>query len=580
MSTPSFLRAGLVAAVFTLGSAIATQPHELRAAEPADLVLRGGEVATLDPDRPTARAIAVRGARIVAVGSPDDIAPLIGPDTKILDTTGKFVVPGFIEGHGHFFSLGEQKLKLDVSESATWDEVVAAVALSAEKTPPGAWIEGRGWHQGKWRSPPEPSVEGYPVADALSRAAPDHPVVLTHGTGHMCLANAKAMELAGITADTRPPAGGEILRDSHGQATGVFRESAMDLIYRALARAKRGRSAEEVRTEQLAMIRLATEECLQHGVTSFQDAGSSTAEAGLLKELAERGELRVRLWVMLNEPNDVLARRLAASRVVGHGDGYLTVRGIKRMVDGALGTHGAWLLEPYDDLPASTGLNVLPLADLRRTAELALAHDYQLCVHAIGDRANREVLDLVEEVFRTHPEKRDLRWRIEHAQHLDPADIPRFARLGVIASMQGNHATSDGPFVVQRLGQRRAAAGAYAWRSLLDCRAVIVNGTDVPVERIDPLACFFSSVTREMASGTAFFPEQAMTREEALRSYTAAAAWGAFEEGDKGTLAVGKLADIVVLSGNLLTAPAGELRKMQVETTIVGGQLRYHRGEE
>jgi predicted amidohydrolase YtcJ len=577
MSTPFFLRSALVAVTFALSAAATVPLTRLHAAEPADLVLRGGVVATLDPDRPTARAIAVRGARIVAIGSADDVASFIGPGTKVLDTTGKFVVPGFIEGHGHFFSLGEQKLKLDVSNAATWDEVVAAVAAAAKKTPPGAWIEGRGWHQGKWRSPPQPSVEGYPVADALSRAAPDHPVLLTHGTGHMCLANAKAMELAGITADTKPPAGGEILRDDRGRATGVFRESAMALIDRALSRAKRGRPAEEVRTEQLAMIRLATEECLAHGVTSFQDAGSSTAEANLLKELAERGELRVRLWVMLNESNDVLARRLAASRVVDHGDGFLTVRGIKRMVDGALGTHGAWLLAPYDDLPASTGLNVLPLADLRRTAELALAHDYQLCVHAIGDRANREVLDVMEEVFRAHPEKRDLRWRIEHAQHLDPADIPRFARLGVIASMQGNHATSDGPFVVQRLGQRRAATGAYAWRSLLDAGAVIVNGTDVPVERIDPLACFFSSVTREMASGAAFFPEQAMTREEALRSYTAAAAWGAFEERDKGTLAAGKLADIAVLSGNLLTAPAADLRKVRVESTIVGGVVRYQR---
>ncbi len=273
----------------------------------------------------------------------------------------------------------------------------------------------------------------------------------------------------------------------------------------------------------------------------------------------------------------MLARKLAACRMIGHGNGHLTVRGIKRMVDGALGTHGAWLLEPYDDLPGSTGLNVLPLEELRTTADLALAHDYQLCVHAIGDRANREVLDLMEDVFKQHPQKRDLRWRIEHAQHLHPDDIPRFAQLGVIASMQGNHATSDGPFVVQRLGQRRTAEGAYAWRRLLDAKAVVINGTDVPVERIDPLACFFSSVTRQMASGATFFPEQAMTRDEALRSYTAAAAWAAFEDEDKGTLAPGKLADLVILSADLLTIPAAEIPKVRVETTIVGGRVAYQR---
>ncbi len=566
------LQFGIIVIVVAIASLAIAQ-------EPADLVLRGGKVATLDPAKPTATAVAVRGQRIVAVGSTDEIAPLIGPRTKVIGTTGKFVVPGFIEGHGHFFSLGEQKLKLDVSDAATWDEVVAAVAAAAKTTPAGQWIEGRGWHQGKWRSPAEPSVQGYPVHTALSRVSPDNPVVLTHGTGHMCLANSRAMELAGVTSDTKAPAGGEILRDDLGQPTGVFRESAMDLIYRALERAKRGRTAEEVRTEQLAAIRLATDECFRFGVTSFQDAGSSTAEVDLFRELADQGELKVRLWVMLNESNGVLARKLATYRMVGHGDGYLTVRGIKRMVDGALGTHGAWLLEPYDDLPGSAGLNVLPLAELRRTADLALAHDYQLCVHAIGDRANREVLNLMEQAFRDNPAKKDLRWRIEHAQHLHPDDIPRFARLGVIASMQGNHATSDGPFVVQRLGQRRAASGAYAWRALLDAKAAVINGTDVPVERIDPLACFFSSVTRQMASGAAFFPEQAMTRDEALRSYTASAAWAAFEESDKGSLVPGKLADIVVLSGDLLTAPAGDLPKIRIETTIVGGKVRYQRSQ-
>jgi len=558
-----------------LSAAVFLSP--LHAADPADLVLLGGKVATMDERRPLAEAVAIKGERIVAVGSAAEIAAHIGPQTKVIDTAGKFVIPGFIEGHGHFLSLGEQKMKLDVASATSWEEVVAAVAAAAAKTPKGKWIEGRGWHQGKWKTPPQPNVEGYPVTQALSHVSPDHPVVLTHGTGHMCLANAKAMELAGVTAATKAPAGGEILKDDRGQPTGVFREAAMGFIYRALSRSLSERSADDVRREQLEAIRLATEECLSHGVTSFQDAGSSTVDVDLFKELADRGELKVRLWVMLNEGNGVLSRRLATYRMIGRGSGHLTVRGIKRMIDGALGTHGAWLLEPYDDLPASTGLNLLPIDELRETAELAIEHDYQLCVHAIGDRANREVLNVMEEVFRKHPDKKDLRWRIEHAQHIHPDDIPRFGRLGVIASMQANHATSDGPFVVRRLGQRRAAEGAYAWRRLMDAKAVLINGTDVPVERIDPIACFYSSVTRTMADGVAFFPEQAMKREEALSSYTAAAAWAAFEEDDKGTLAAGKLADLVVLSGDLLTISDDEIPKVRVEITIVGGRIGFQK---
>ena len=555
----------------------ADEPARSERAPAADLVLRGGKVVTMDPMRPEAQAVAVRGEQIAAVGSDEEIAARIGPQTRVIELKGKLVVPGFIEGHGHFLSLGEQKLKLDVSDSATWEDVVARVAEAAKKTPKGKWIEGRGWHQGKWKMPPEPSVQGYPVADALSRVSPDHPVVLTHGTGHMCLANAKAMELAGVNFQTKAPDGGEILRDAHGQPTGVFRETAMNLIYRVRDRALRERTTKEVRDEQLQAVRLATVECLKHGVTSFQDAGSSCEDVDLLKELAGRGELKVRLWVMLNDNNEILARRLPEYRLIDYGDNYLTVRAIKRMADGALGTHGAWLLEPYDDLPGSTGLNVTPLSALRETAELAIQHEYQLCVHAIGDRANREVLNLMEAAFRRHPGKKDLRWRIEHVQHLHPDDIPRFAKLGVIASMQANHATSDGPFVVQRLGQRRAKEGAYAWRSLLEADAVVINGTDVPVEKIDPIACFFSAVTRQMASGATFFPEQAMTREEALRAYTASAASAAFEEHDKGSVTPGKLADLVVLSGDFMTVPAEEIGKVRVETTIVGGKVAFAR---
>jgi predicted amidohydrolase YtcJ len=255
----------------------------------------------------------------------------------------------------------------------------------------------------------------------------------------------------------------------------------------------------------------------------------------------------------------------------------LTVRAIKRQIDGALGPHGAWLLEPYLDMPNSTGLTLEDPADIRRTASLAIEHGYQLNTHAIGDRANREVLNIYEEAFTANPQKKDLRWRIEHAQHLDPADIPRFAQLDVIAAMQGIHATSDGPWVLERLGPERARSGAYQWRALLDSGVVIANGTDVPVEDIDPLASFHASVTREMSDGTPFYPGQRMTREEALRSYTLHAAYAAFEEDIKGSITAGKLADIVVLSKDIMSIPADEIRSAQVDLTILGGRIRWRR---
>jgi predicted amidohydrolase YtcJ len=554
--------------------ALLTEPAV--SAEPADLVLRGGKVLTLDERQPQAEAIAARKQRIVAVGSAAEIQLLIGPKTRVIELAGRLAMPGFIEGHGHFLSLGDTKRKLDLSRAATWDEIVDLVAAAAKKTPTGQWIVGRGWHQGKWKSPPQPNVQGYPTHDALSRVTPNHPVLLTHGTGHMVFANAQAMELAGVSEKTPEIAGGEILRDGSRRPSGVFRENAMRPIHRAHDRSLAGRTDEEVKDDRTEEARLAAAECVAHGVTSFQDAGSSVAEANALRSLTEEGKLPVRLWVMLNDGNDVLARRLAEQRVVGAAEGHFTVRGIKRMIDGAIGTQGAWLLAPYDDLPGSTGNNTLPLESLERTAELALEHKYQLCVHAIGDRANREVLDAFERAFAKHNVNgADLRWRIEHAQHLDPQDIPRFKQIGVIASMQGVHATADAPFVVARLGERRARLGAYAWRSLLDAGAMVINGTDVPVESIDPIACFYSSVTRKLPSGVAFFPEQSMTRAEALRSYTRDAAFAAFEEDDKGTLLLGKLADIVVLTKDLPEAAEDDILKTRVAMTIVGGKVVY-----
>jgi predicted amidohydrolase YtcJ len=541
----------------------------LYASEKADLVLLGGQIITVDDSCPTAEALACRDGRLLAVGSRQDVSQHIGPDTKTIDITGKTAYPGFIEGHAHFLDLGESKMILDLSKVADWKELVEQVRLAAKKRPAGQWILGRGWHQAKWNPPVEPNIEGYPIHTALSEAVPDHPVLLTHGTGHMSLANAAAMKRAGVGPDTKDPAGGEILRDSQGNPTGVFRETAQSLLYRVADQAL------ETDEQIEEAIQLASGECLRKGITSFHDAGASFALIDRYRRLAEAGELPVRLWVMISASNGELAKRLPDYPVIGAGNHYLTSRAIKRFVDGALGAHGAWLLEPYNDLPDSRGLQLNSLDVLRETARLAAQHDMQLCTHAIGDLANRKLLDIYEQAFAANPCENSRRWRIEHAQHLHPEDIPRFAQLGVTAAMQGNHCTSDGPFVVTRLGEKRSREGAYAWRSVLDAGATVVNGTDAPVEDVDPLGSFYASVTRRLADGTTFFAEQCMTREEALRSYTINAAWAAFEEDLKGSLTPGKLADIVVLSNNLLTCPEQEIRTTQVEYTIVGGRVAY-----
>jgi predicted amidohydrolase YtcJ len=559
----------------------------------ADLVLRGGKIATVDAAHPEAEALAIRGHQIAAVGTDAEIAQLIGPQTKVVELDGRLVVPGFIEGHGHFMGLGDALSILDLTTAKSWDEIVARVGVAARASKPGEWIRGRGWHQEKWERPPEPAVEGNPVHHTLSAVSPQNPVLLEHASGHATFANAKALELAGLDASSHDPDGGELVRDASGQLTGLLREAAQGRVEAALDLSRASRSPEEVDRDLRRLVRLAADESLRHGVTSFQDAGSSFETIDFLKRLEAEGALPLRLYVMVRPrsiedergeaeagsraADQAMGRRLAAYRTTAEPDDYLVVHAIKRQIDGALGAHGAWLLEPYTDLPRSTGLVLEPVEDLRRWAELAIEHGYQLAVHAIGDRANREVLDVYEQAFAQHPEASDRRWRIEHAQHLHPDDVPRFARLGVVASMQGVHCTSDGPWVPKRLGVERARSGAYLWRSLLDAGAVVSNGTDVPVESIDPLRSFEASVTRRMANGEQFFPEQRMTRPEALRSYTLSAAWVAFEDEVKGSLVPGKLADVVVLSRDLLTVPDQELSQVRVDLTIVGGTIRYDR---
>jgi predicted amidohydrolase YtcJ len=544
---------------------------------PADLVLRGGRVVTVDDAVPEAEAIAINGYRIAAVGSNLEIDARVGPETRVIELEGRLAIPGFIEGHGHYMDLGRARTILDLRGATTWGEIVEEVGEAARGARPGDWIFGSGWHQEKWTETPRPSVDGVPLHHGLSEASPRNPVSLEHASGHAIFVNAAALEQAGIDAHTPDPPGGTIVRDAQGRATGLLREAAEGPVDAAIAAWNQRRPSQERAAEARHRMELAGQEALSKGITSFQDAGASFDQIDRFRAWAEEGALPVRLYVMvgLDETNETLAERLPDYRIIPEGNAFLAVRSIKRMIDGALGSHGAWLLEPYTDLPGSTGLVLDAPAHIEETGRIAIRHGFQLNTHAIGDRANREVLDLYERIFREHPELTDLRWRIEHAQHLDPADVPRFAALGVIASMQGVHASSDGPWLPRRLGEARAGAISYVWRSLIDAGAVVTNGTDTPVEDVDPIASFHASVTRRMSNGKRFHPEQAMTPMEALRSYTIANAYAAFEEHQKGSITPGKLADITVLSRDITSIPADEIPTARVVYTIVGGKIAF-----
>ena len=548
--------------------------------EPADLVLRGGKVATVDPDLGNVSAIAVNGYKITAVGSNDEIAAYIGPETSVIELNGRFAMPGFIEGHGHYMGLGRAKQILDLRNVENWDEIVTMVSGAVDKAQPGEWIFGRGWHQDKWDSVPDDAVDGVPRNDSLNAVSPDNPVALGHASGHAAFYNDAALEAAGIDNDTPDPPGGTIVRTPDGRATGLMRETAQRLLSEAIGIYQGRLTPEEMEQIDRERVMLAADEALRHGVTSFQDAGTSFEGIEFFKKLEEEGNLPVRLYVMVRrETNELMDEALPQYRMLPEGNDFLTVRSIKRQIDGALGAHGAWLLEPYEDLKETDGLVLETAEDIERTAEIAVKHGFQVNTHAIGDRGVREVLDLYERAWETMGvEGDDLRWRIEHAQHIDPADVPRFGQLGVVAAVQAIHGTSDGPWIPTRLGDERAQATSQPWRHLFETGALVTNGTDVPVEPIDAIASYYASVSRMMVNGERFYPEYAMTREEALQTYTINNAIAAFEEDIKGSLTPGKYADIVVLSQDLLTVEEARIPDTTVDITIVGGEVKYTRG--
>ena len=491
--------------------------------------------------------------------------PISAKDT--IDLEGRFTMPGLIEAHGHIWSYGQSLRQLSLSEYHTWDEIVDAVQKKASQLPSGQWIIGRGWHQEKWTSSPADHVNGFPRLDELSNRVPDHPVYLEHASGHAAIINEMALQQVGISQDMNDPEGGRFLRDDEGKLIGVLEDLAMNIVQDRIDKDTDPDAYWE------SELNLAGEACLKNGITTFHDAGTSVAQMKFLKAYSSSHGLPVRVYVMLFDDIDSLAAALPDVRCESEDEHFLTCRAIKTYYDGALGSRGAWMLQPYTDDAENVGLNLMTPYKMQEYINLCKANELQYCVHAIGDRANRLILDMIENNF---ADSADHRSRIEHAQHVHPDDQSRFAQTKTIASMQPIHCTSDAPYVHARLGKERSASGAYVWRSLLANHTRIAVGTDVPVEPINPFENMYAAVTRKGdPNSKSFYPSQVMTRQEILQAYTSGNAYAGFEENIKGRIEQGFLADIVVIDRDLLACSEDELKEASAALTILGGKIKH-----
>ncbi|MDQ6611288.1 MAG: amidohydrolase [Gemmatimonadota bacterium] len=553
-----------VSFIFALLSAAASLGAQRAPAAPADLIVTNARVYTADDAHPQAEAFAARDGKIVFVGSAREAAALKGPATKVVDAAGRTVIPGMVDAHAHFNGIAQALRNVDLTGTHSYDEVIARVVERAKKTPKGAWVIGRGWDQNDWGD------TRFPTHEKLSAALPDNPVLLTRVDGHATLVNAMAMRSATLTAATIDPVGGRIIRDAGNNPTGVLVDNAQNLAGRTIPALK----PEEVRSA----LKDAIAELHRWGLTGIHDAGASRSQIDMYESMAKAGEMSLRLNAMISDDSAALTHYFAIGPRSALYGGVLWVRSVKLYADGALGSRGAALLEPYNDDPNNIGLLVSPPVHIREVAERALKAGFQVNTHAIGDRGNRIVLDAYEAALGAVPTA-DHRFRIEHAQILAPDDIPRFAELGVIPSMQASHQTSDMYWAEKRLGQTRLL-GAYAWRSLLASGVVIPNGSDAPVEQVNPLISFHAAVARQDANNWpagGWFSDQRMTREEALRSMTIWPAYAAFQEKEMGSLTIGKFADFVVLDQDIMRVPNDLILKTSVLSTYVGGKEVYAR---
>jgi predicted amidohydrolase YtcJ len=528
----------------------------------ADLVVTGARIYTVDEGRPMAAAMAVGGGRVLYVGSERGALTYRGAATRVLDVSGRTVIPGMVDAHGHLLGLGEALSNVDLAGTRSYAEVVARVAARVREAPAGGWIQGRGWDQNDWGD------TAFPTHEALSRAVPDRPVILERIDGHAVLANAVAMRLANVTRTTPDPEGGRIIRGADGEPTGVFVDNAQALVARAVPALSR----DELRARILAALA----EANRWGLTGVHDPGVARETIDEYEALAKEDRFPLRLYAMVADDSADLAYYFARGPQNGLYEGRLWIRSIKLYMDGALGSRGAALLDPYSDDPDNRGLLVSSPEHVRAVAIEALKHGFQLSTHAIGDRGNRLVLDQYGAALEQVPVA-DHRFRIEHAQILDPADIPRFAELDVIPSMQAVHQTSDMYWAGKRLGDSRLW-GAYAWRSLLDSGVIVPNGSDFPVERVNPLYSFHSAVTRQDENDFppgGWYPAQRMTREEALKSMTLWPAYAAFQEKEMGSLSPGKYADFVILDRDIMTVAPEQILGTRVMATYLGGKAVY-----
>ena len=543
-------------------------PAVLGAQSSADLVLVNGKIYTVDNTRPFTSALAVRGGRVLFVGSDIEARALAKASTSVIDLHGATVLPGFVDAHAHLLGLGNMLRRVNVAGSTSYDEVIERVKAWSKDVKPGEWIVGRGWDQNRWQS------KDFPTNEALSRAFPNNPVAITRVDGHALLANARAMEVARVSAGTADPEGGRIIRLASGAPAGVFIDNAQNLIGRAIPAS----TSSDIRKAILAAIA----ECNRWGLTGVHDPGEDAETIGIYEQLAKEGKYNLRNYVMLSDPGEPGSPATLRNPYLVRGpqsalyDGHLWVRAIKLYADGALGSRGAALLAPYADEPTNSGLLVSRPEHIEAWAEAGLRRGFQVNVHAIGDRGNRIALDAFEAALKTIPTANH-RFRIEHAQVLSPEDIPRFAKLGVIPSMQATHQTSDMRWAETRVGPQRIR-GAYAWRSLLNTGVVIPNGTDFPVEEVNPLLTFHAAVTRQDPTNSpagGWYPEQKMTREEALQSMTIWPAYAGFQESVLGSLTPGKYADFVILDRDIMHVPDTEILGARVVSTWIAGKRVY-----
>jgi len=525
----------------------------------ADLVLEGGVIVTLDDSRPRATALAVKDGRIVAVGGESDVKPLVGSGTRVIDLKGRAVVPGLTDAHVHVEGLGTALERLDLVGAASLEDALARVAAAAQKAPAGEWLLGRGWDQNDWPG------KQFPTAADLDRVLGGRPAYLVRVDGHAAWVSSAALRRAGVSAATADPEGGRILRDTSGAPAGVLVDNAMALVSSFIPEPPR-----EVRKRRLAAGLRA---CARAGLTSVHYAGVPLSTVDLYKELLAEGALATRVYVMIRA-DDFLAAPASLAPEIGLGDGRLTVRAIKVVADGALGSRGALLLAPYSDEPGTRGLATIEPEKMKTVLQRALAQGFQVATHAIGDAANRMVLDAYEAAFGAGGGARH-RFRIEHAQVLAPADVPRFKALGVIPSMQPTHCTSDMYWAGDRLGPERAR-GAYLWKTFLVQGVPVPGGSDAPVEKIDVLPGLYAAVTRQDAKGWpegGWHPEERVTIAEALTMFAKSAAFAAFEEDDRGTIAPGKRADLTVFTRDVTAVAPAEILGTAVAMTVVGGEV-------